>query len=285
MKVFILCPYAMTGGPEASHQFCEELNVNGVESYIYYYDVRQGVPQLYPEYKNIRLSYGIEDSPENYVVVPEIIDFSKIPLKHSNICVWWLAYANLEFFKNSNVIHLFQSYFSYAAVRPHIGRKSMFFISDYVNSEPYESTDRVNIICYNGRKDTVTPIICERLGITPVRIDEMSKAQVVDVLRNCKIYMDLGFHPGKDRVPREAAINGCVVVTNKCNSAAYYEDIPIAEKVKDDDDCVQLIKNILDNYDEYYNKQKNYRQIVQSQKDIFKTEVKLFIEFMKTRKD
>ena len=44
--------------------------------------------------------------------------------------------------------------------------------------------------------------------------------------------MDFGFHPGQDRLPREAAILKNCIITNKEGSAAIFQDVPIADEFK-----------------------------------------------------
>ena len=56
--------------------------------------------------------------------------------------------------------------------------------------------------------------------------------QMRSILSRAKVYVDFGNHPGKDRIPREAAVSGCIVVTNRIGSAANSLDIPIAEEFK-----------------------------------------------------
>ncbi len=99
-------------------------------------------------------------------------------------------------------------------------------------------------------------------------------------LKTCKIYVDLGAHPGKDRIPREAALAGCVVITNKLGAADNEVDIPIEEKVDGPEELKVLIEDIFKNYESYYEKQKNYRDIIVNEKDIFKSQVKTFIAYL-----
>ena len=44
--------------------------------------------------------------------------------------------------------------------------------------------------------------------------------------------MDFGYHPGKDRMPREAALFGNCIITNQKGSAKNNLDIPIKSKYK-----------------------------------------------------
>jgi hypothetical protein len=59
----------------------------------------------------------------------------------------------------------------------------------------------------------------------------MSRKEVISSLTSSKIYLDLGIHPGTDRIPREAALLGCVIVTNKRGSAGNKIDVDIDEEL------------------------------------------------------
>ena len=43
--------------------------------------------------------------------------------------------------------------------------------------------------------------------------------QIIQILSRSKIYIDFGFHPGVDHLPREAAILKNCIITNKEGSA------------------------------------------------------------------
>jgi hypothetical protein len=55
----------------------------------------------------------------------------------------------------------------------------------------------------------------------------MNRAGVMDKLAQTAVYLDLGHHPGKDRMPREAALAGAMVLTARRGAAANHQDMPI----------------------------------------------------------
>jgi hypothetical protein len=61
-----------------------------------------------------------------------------------------------------------------------------------------------------------------------------------NTLARSKVYLDFGHHPGKDRIPREAAISGCCVLTNREGAAGNDRDIPIPDTYKFSDPLTQL---------------------------------------------
>jgi hypothetical protein len=60
----------------------------------------------------------------------------------------------------------------------------------------------------------------------------LNREQLAQAFLDAKLYMDFGHHPGKDRLPREAALHGCCVITACHGSAANPVDVPIAQRYK-----------------------------------------------------
>ncbi len=98
---------------------------------------------------------------------------------------------------------------------------------------------------------------------------------MIALLKRAKVYIDFGNHPGKDRIPREAAICGCCVITGKRGSAYYHNDVPIPDKYKfnDEDSSIPLVVNkiqdVLSDYDNVINDFKEYREFIKSEEDKF----------------
>ena len=102
-------------------------------------------------------------------------------------------------------------------------------------------------------------------------------------MQSSKVYVDFGNHPGKDRIPREAAANGCCIITNKQGSAAFREDVPIPEKYKFEepleevDRLKELLVDICSNYSEHVSKFEEYRNWIKDEKVRFDAEVVEFV--------
>lgn len=291
MKIYILVPEFRSGGPENLHQLCSYLNEIGEEAYIYYFNNTERTEPIY-HFPNIKITKYIQDSEENLLIVPEIYSLKNIKagLKKIKYAIWWLSYTNACLHNSlvDNVqeecYHLFHSYYEYAMVTPYLTNENYFFITDYIHDDfmsAYKDSYREKKIAYNRTKDRITPILCQRLDIPCIPIHNMTRTELINTLNTCILYVDNGFHPGKDHLPREAAMCGCVVVTNKCGSAAYYEDVPIDEKLTYNKDFNQLIPQILENYDYYYKKQESYRQKIKKEKELFKENIKNFIKKIK----
>lgn len=63
-----------------------------------------------------------------------------------------------------------------------------------------------------------------------IALKGMTVAEIREISKKAKVYIDFGHHPGKDRIPRETAILGCIVIVGKRGSARYKEDISINDE-------------------------------------------------------
>ncbi|MBA4175457.1 MAG: hypothetical protein C0505_02675 [Leptothrix sp. (in: Bacteria)] len=98
---------------------------------------------------------------------------------------------------------------------------------------------RRNVCLYNPRKGWAFTqqliAACEGSGIEFVPLQGYSEAQLRELFGSSKLYIDFGEHPGRDRIPREAAASGCIVITGRRGSAANAVDVPLPEACKVDE--------------------------------------------------
>lgn len=311
--------YNKTGGTELAHQLVYELKQQGADARITYYDYDGGKNSINPAFKMYIDSFekleDVIDSGKNIFVVPEI----KISLldKYDYIqkSVWWMSVDN--FVKNNGFCNAAKFYGTKKALTHLIKRRISltkrkivpgtvhFYQSEYAHqfllsngvTETYRLSDFINqsyLIDYNGdvlkRENNVLynpkkgieftkKIMQQAPQINWIPIQNMTTDEVRDLLRRSKVYIDFGNHPGKDRFPREAAISGCCVITGKRGSAAYYQDIPIADEFKfaDSDDnvksIVEKISECLLDYEEESKKFAAYKEFICGEYEQFKVDV------------
>ena len=107
-----------------------------------------------------------------------------------------------------------------------------------------------------------------------------SLTELIEILSKSKIYIDFGFHPGVDHLPREAAILKNCILTNKEGSAFYFDALPIDEDFKFEEKSKNLtkIRNKIDkifiNFESEINNFDNYRKILDDEKNTFINQVK-----------
>ncbi len=197
---------------------------------------------------------------------------------------------------NSNVLHLVQSQYALEFLNDTLKiRDNVFYLSDYLNSVFFntelngEDNMRENVVVFNPKKGantTASLIFSSDYKIKWQALRGLTPDKMRETLRSAKVYIDFGEHPGKDRIPREAAMCGCCVITNKNGSAANNIDVPIPDTYKFDNNSnfslvLQCINDIFENYSDkkkdfipYIDKISN--EFIEFEKDI----VRFFINYM-----
>ena len=209
----------------------------------------------------------VEDVPENLLIIPESMTYLLSNYKKIKKMIWWLSVDNYfirirgvkgrinrflfdrlgsqnYFFFETSLrqvdYHVVQSYYAEMVLRKH-NIANYSHLSDYLNErfmrQAIDLAGKKNIVAYNPRKGRsfTQKIIDSAKDIQFIPISGMSRGDVVSLLTSAKVYIDFGHHPGKDRIPREAAMLDCCVITNRRGSARYVEDVPIPEAFKFDE--------------------------------------------------
>jgi hypothetical protein len=107
----------------------------------------------------------------------------------------------------------------------------------------------------------------------------MTPTEVSNWMKRSKLYIDFGYHPGQERMPREAVLMGCCVITGKQGSAAFDEDVPLPKGYKFDENnatpeqITEAILKCLNHFDEESKLFENYRLRITGEKDNFKNDV------------
>lgn len=318
-SIYVVCPsFYKTGGTELEHQLVSEMNKIGCRAYITYYG--EGQHRINTAFKRYVSSYKdiqeIKDNKDNILILPEIrVDLLN---NYSQIqkCVWWMSVDNylkvnnltsevkcfgilrtikylvegkvrlLEPKLSNQTLHLFQSEYAHQFLMKR-GISNYIRLSDYVNQDFINGDDinvsgRKNVILYNPRKGIkfTKKLIKNAPDLNWRPIEGLTTEQVKQLLNESKVYIDFGNHPGKDRFPREAAISGCCVITDKRGSAKYYKDIPIPEKYKFEDKetnipkIISMIMYCLDNYETCQKDFNDYRNYIRKERKTFSNDVK-----------
>ena len=187
----------------------------------------------------------------------------------------------------SNVtLHLAQSEYAVDFLAKK-GFTNVRYLSDFINKNYLLESDeklkcqKENIVIYNPSKGLLftKKIIKANRDINFMPLVNMTNKEIMDYMSKAKLYIDFGAHPGKDRMPREAAVMGCCVITGKRGSAGF-DDISIPEKYKfvDKNSSINKISNaindILNNYYERISDFSNYREIIKNEEEKFYKDVK-----------
>ncbi len=210
-------------------------------------------------------------------------DISEIALKKLKI---QLNLRKFEMIVNVD-FHLVQSFYAKEHLEEAgISKEKILYLSDYLNKDflsiQTDLSKKENIVVFNPKKGFLftKKIIQAAPNMKFVPLINMTRQQVIETLQKAKVYIDFGNHPGKDRIPREAAILGCCVITGKRGSAAYFEDVAIPGSYKFEDKkeniqkIIEKIKDCLENFEEKYKDFDYYRQVIKYEPQKFVKDLK-----------
>ncbi|MDB5448056.1 MAG: hypothetical protein JWQ97_3373 [Phenylobacterium sp.] len=268
-RVAILSPTGVTGGPEAIHQFAQALNRLGVDCHIAYFgptnvvELKPGRLRCpTPEHRPTMDFYSayhpqvtdeIALDAETLVVLPETFATTHPRLQACGVAVWWLSVDNAldrqpelreakgraDLFGRADLIHLYQSVYAREWLRQNGGER-LYDLGDYTNEMFLDSVAKSPspqpTASYNMRKgaDDAQRFFSENPTFDGLGLRDFTKPQLRKIFSERLIYVDFGRLPGKDRLPREAALCGSVVFVHRQGAGAVYDDFPVPDFFKFD---------------------------------------------------
>jgi hypothetical protein len=311
-KVILLVPGdTVTGGVEAQHQLAYTINKMGGSAELLYFSndapfsveagqIKGGMQEskaekAYACYKPIHVVDPVM-SPQDLVVFPEIHCRLATVIKGCARAVWWLSVDNalnwnpilsypelrLSLWTDEKIEHFYQSFYARSFLHEK-GVKTCRALFDYINlggnpvSNDFKQFD-VALFPAKGA-DLAIKFIERYPNLRYCLIENMTTSQVAQALSSSKIYIDFGNQPGKDRVPREAALCGSVVFLHRRGASNHYEDCPIDEFFKFTADDIfsgnlsDRIGLVLESVPAFRSLQANYRGGILQERHEFETQV------------
>lgn len=258
----------------------------------------------------------VDDKAENILVVPEIRIELLSSFNKLQKAIWWMSVDNylknngfmnaVKFYGflraakllltnkialfernlNNQTLHLYQSEYARLFLESkgvtNVARLSDYLNDTYLNTSEVSIKERKDNVLYNPKKGIVftQKLIKAAPQFNWIPIQNMTTDEVRELLLTSKVYVDFGNHPGKDRFPREAAISGCCIITDKKGSAKNSVDISIPESYKFEDVSSNIelvilkIKNCLDSFEKNVQSFDSYRASILNEKKVFENDVK-----------
>jgi hypothetical protein len=268
------------------------------------------IPEIYTNYianyKNIKIVVWWLSVDNFYSSIESINKGKKYSYKEYGkgkkfILFKWLNYLNIKpsypydpfinnvLFNKRLLLHAYQSeYARNFLVEKKL--KPILALSDFLNSNFFHSqitkVDRSDVILYNPKKGF--EIIEHLMAFMPkykwIALENLTTIEMKKLIGKSKIYVDFGNHPGKDRIPREAAINGCVVITNRKGSANNSIDLSINDEYKFEDPIKEkkAFKNMVDDiyldFEKHFHQFDSYRSKINNEENIFEKELLIFYD-------
>lgn len=279
--------------------------------------IQTEINPAYTKYVSQTMSHSASDIEGNTVVFPEVMAYLAKKFKKARVLIYWLSVDNYIInFSWDNYLcngmsrtfeelkklgrrpnfrtlgkykHIAQSVYAMDYLAKHNIASDL--VSDFINSDYFEnenviSQNKSNVICYNPKKGIyftkrIINYLSENLsGVKFVPLVNMNSKELKQVLKTAKLYIDFGHHPGKDRMPREAALMKCVVITGKRGSALNNLDVLIPSEYKFDEKSEDfyvklafMINDVLQNYNHHVAEQENYFNSIQYESQLFKQQV------------
>lgn len=186
--------------------------------------------------------------------------FKKEPNNVEHLCA---SYYALDFVKNR----------SSKEVRLGIEPISKFFLNEfYAQKGKLDDLPRSNEILYNPRKSGAFVKRLARMApdlrFTP--LTGLSQEELIKKYKTSKLYIDFGPFPGAERMPKEAVLFGCAVITGRFGASNYYGDVPIpdeykfANPVKEKELINKKIRDVLEGYSELKSDFEKYKNTILS---------------------
>ena len=204
--------------------------------------------ETYKHYQPMRCGQTALD-PETLCIFPEAKAGLAFSWKHSPKAIWWLSVDNFKLthpqllnsstlrklFQDESILHLYQSNYAHDFLRQH-GARTVQPLYDYTSScyseakpEDYIPQKTVDFAFFPKKGKALAERFLARGAqeLSRVTIEGMNQSQVKQALASSRLYLDFGHHPGKDRVPREAACMGNILFLHEKGAASFFEDHPL----------------------------------------------------------
>lgn len=298
MDILLFCPSGLvTGGTEGIHNLARALNRVGANAKILY--IGQNPEKIPKELADYGCEY-LTEYPTGYkgaIIFPEVWGNQVTDPKYKDniVAINWQGVdvydwqtpleVRKKYLERKNTIHIANS--EYAVDHLKRQRLSPVKISDCLNDDFYDLTweldNRKDTVLYNPVRikhiklqDIVMSRCTTELGIRFRPVVELTRSEVIDLFKHSKLYIDFGYFSGRERLPREAVMCGCCIVTNSMGTAGYFKDNSILDMYRADEvvPAIQAINYVLRHYMECKSDFDLYRDLLKRDKMKYLDEVR-----------
>ena len=309
-RVVVVCPTATGGGPEALHQLAHAINRLGGDAYMAYCSSADPVRLSGADFECSADSGSTERAYSEYcprvfkkislggslVVFPEVMSDLALNFRGPR-AIWWLSVDTgvvfnpklrdegyrRDMFSRAGLANFCQSEYAHEFVASNGGAARRLF--DYVDRgfRPDPRAPERDTIAYNPARNLEAANKFWGSFKFPGQlapISRMTRGAVRETLQKTSVYVDFGSHPGKDRIPREAAACGAVVLLRRAGAARHYGDHPLdpyylfSDGDAESGELAHRVLTILENPQHHWATQARYRERVSREFSEFEGQVK-----------
>ena len=156
---------------------------------------------------------------------------------------------------------------------------SKFFLELYnENKNKIPLIERNDVVLYNPKRCgyfvRYLSIFLPKIKFEP--LTGLTQDEIVSKYMTSKLYVDFGAFPGAERIPKEAVLYGCAIITGKRGAAFFHGDVPIPDEYKFGNPYKQIheiaekIRFVLLNYEKVYSDFDEYRETILNLEENFK---------------
>lgn len=184
----------------------------------------------------------------------------------------------------SDIIDVAQSSYARSFLHVRFGRLAAM-VSDYVDVASVPANERL-FVAYNPMKgahhiDSMKRLIELPVGVEWLALEGLTRSELAIALGKSLVYIDLGHQPGKDRLPREAALAGAVTIVGMVGAGAYWNDVPLSRSYRVDvskglEEACEALRRALQDPPRAFAEQASYRNFLRNEEERFRAEVEDF---------
>lgn len=311
-KIIIVAPIFVTGGVEALCQLCVELNGCGFPAKILWIHDPAELKRQFVDNFSILAGQSFDYAPVAYkkkysidyvkektvlnsstlVIVPEIW-VPLLPLFGvAKKGIYWLSIDNFlsRYRHQHELIQKIVTCVNFSDA-PWISKQILqwgiksFLVEAPISLEYFKNISQEirmnNQIVYNPIKGAALSqlFMSNYLNYEYVPLQNLDQKGVIAALDHAKIYIDFGHFPGKDRIPREALMRGCIIFIHNVGCATDYESFPIDNffRFSTEDVSNGVLRDKIDyalaHYEELYAQQNVARDIIKNEYRNFQQQI------------
>ncbi|MEB3317353.1 MAG: hypothetical protein VKO39_04355 [Cyanobacteriota bacterium] len=258
--IYVLCPARIvTGGIEAVHQLVHKLRQFGHAAAILPTPRVSNPVLLQYRIYDVAFADHIIDTKRNILITTEVNPRALDSYHSIQKALWWLSVDNHEALQDKfdfessrakDIVHFVQSAYAADFLQAQ-GLKTFYFLTDYLHPTYFRQAKvqhKNNVVLYTpvkGAQHHIQQLMQADASLQWLPLTGMIRKLHAKTMAQGKVYVDFGRHPGKDRQPREAVVNGCCVIVGLAGAARFKDDLPIPDRYKFDLQTRQD-RNILD---------------------------------------
>lgn len=183
-------------------------------------------------------------------------------------------------FSDGSVSHLCASHYAYDYVKRHTDAPAHLCIEPisygFLHGELL-TAEKEDIVLYNPKKNGAftKKLMRRNRDLKFLPLQKMDQRQLSEHYARAKVYIDFGGFPGAERIPKEAVLHRCAILTGVAGASAFFEDVPIPGSYKipaEEENLGRIadrIRCMLDQYEALLPDFDGYRRMVLSLEENF----------------